>query len=306
MRIVQNSWYWTLSIFKYLLYFSSGVSASSDYNRVFFWGGGGSFRHSWKKDYDLGLMQKNACCALRHNKFTLMTLIITLWPLDRSKVLLLPTPDHEPWCHPLWPPTCSSNKTPLNIIWAVITFANRNNWMTPYTLNWRFWEHYTNLFCFVLPTEFDVISCEALFIQAKLRQGTISLQVNSTCSMWAASADGGPPPPPETDPHVCNRYVSRTLHVFMSVGHSCDSIWALCVAGTRQQKTRNVCWSPRSALFQEETIPHIKLTSIISSHQQNNAHHKSDLLKHSQVRGYICKKRCSLSSAQLKALKYCL
>ena len=142
---LQNSWYWTLSIFKYLLYFSSGVSASSDYNRVFFWGGGGSFRHSWKKDYDLGLMQKNACCALRHNKFTLMTLIITLWPLDRSKVLLLPTPDHEPWCHPLWPPTCSSNKTPLNIIWAVITFANRNNWMTPYTLNWRFWEHYTKL-----------------------------------------------------------------------------------------------------------------------------------------------------------------
>lgn len=41
------------------------------------------------------------------------------------------------------------------------------------------------------------------------------------------------------------------------------------------------------ALFQNETIIHINLTSNISSHKQSNAHHKSDLSSQSKIQWCI-------------------
>lgn len=55
------------------------------------------------------------------------------------------------------------------------------------------------------------------------------------------------------------------LHIFMSVGQSCDLILELIGGNAAAEQNILICLH---ALFQEKTILHIKLTSIISSHQQ--------------------------------------
>lgn len=112
-----------------------------------------------KTDEDFA--KKNACC-------------ITIWPLDQNTMLLLPTPTHEPQSHPLWPPTCGSNKTHLNIIQVVITFAIRNNWMTQFILNWRFGEQYTKLLLLSCLQNSMWSHVRHRLFKAKLRQGRIS------------------------------------------------------------------------------------------------------------------------------------
>lgn len=66
----------------------------------------------------------------------------------------------------------------------------------------------------------------------------------------------------------------------------------ICIWATARLPVRRCC------LFLEETIPHIKLTSITSSHQPNSTRHRSDL-SNTSVGNVALDRRLQITAARL-------